>query len=134
MAGILFCIPLVLSAAEVHFLIKNLKNSHGVIRIAIYNSADTFVQPGKTFAACDSQGPLHNREVRVVCRLKPARYAAAMYHDENGNGKLDTNFIKIPREGYGFSNNAKISFGPPRYEDAVFSVSEDMEHDITLQY
>ncbi|MFH2129053.1 MAG: DUF2141 domain-containing protein [bacterium] len=116
------------------FLIKQLKNNNGVVRIAIYNSADTFVQPGKIFAVCDSQSPLQNRTARLVCRLEPGQYAAAMYHDENDNGKLDTHFIKLPREGYGFSNNARLSFGPPRYEDAVFSVSEDMEQGITLQY
>ena len=50
-------------------------------------------------------------------------YAAAMIHDENGNRKLDTNWMGIPTEGYGASRDAKGRFGPPRFEDAAFSYS-----------
>jgi len=47
-------------------------------------------------------------------------YAAKSYHDENGNGELDTNFLGIPTEDYGFSKNADGTFGPPDFEEAKF--------------
>ena len=41
-------------------------------------------------------------------------------HDENRNGKLDTNFLGIPKEGVGASNNPKSRFGPPSFEESMF--------------
>ena len=48
-------------------------------------------------------------------------YAISLFHDENGNGKLDT-MMMIPREGYGFSRDAAVRFGPPRFAAAAFAV------------
>lgn len=53
--------------------------------------------------------------------LKPGRYAAQIFYDENGNGKLDRALFGIPKEGVGFSNDAKIRWSPPKWEEAVFS-------------
>lgn len=48
-------------------------------------------------------------------------YAIAVHHDENSNGEVDTNFLGIPTEDMGASNDAKGSFGPPSFDDAKFS-------------
>lgn len=55
--------------------------------------------------------------------LECREYAVAVVHDENGNGKLDTNFIGIPREGLGASRNARRMFGPPTFDDAKVRIS-----------
>ena len=133
MVGVLWITPLMLSAAEVSLVVKNLKHHQGSIRVAIYDSAESFLKPGKVVAVCNSEGRII-KEARVVCELEPATYAAAVFHDENGNGRLDSNFMRMPQEGYGFSNNAKGSLGPPEYKDAAFPVVGDMEHPITLTY
>ncbi len=54
--------------------------------------------------------------------LPSGDYAVALFHDENGNGKLDTS-LGIPREGIGFSNNPRLLFGPPRFAAASFAVT-----------
>lgn len=54
--------------------------------------------------------------------LPSADYAVAMIHDENGNGRLDT-IMAMPREGFGFSRNPAIRFGPPRFDSARFAVT-----------
>ncbi len=53
--------------------------------------------------------------------LAPGTYALACFHDENGNGKLDTNWLGIPNEGMVASNHAKGRMGPPKFEDAKFA-------------
>lgn len=53
----------------------------------------------------------------------PGRYAIRLFHDLNGNGKLDKNFFGIPEEPYAFSNNASGSMGPPNFDAAAFEVS-----------
>jgi len=61
----------------------------------------------------------------LIENLKPGKYAVRYFHDENLNGKMDTNFMGIPTEGYGFSNNAVGKFGPPAFEKWLFEVSAD---------
>lgn len=53
--------------------------------------------------------------------VPPGNYAIAILHDENNNQKMDKNMLGIPKEGYGFSNNASGTFGPPSYKKASFS-------------
>ncbi len=53
--------------------------------------------------------------------VKPGDYAIALLHDENDNGKADRTLGMIPREGYGFSRDAKVRMGPPKFRDAVFT-------------
>lgn len=48
-----------------------------------------------------------------------------MIHDENSNGKLDTNFMRIPVEPYAFTNNAHANFGPPKYDKVKFDFVPD---------
>lgn len=61
----------------------------------------------------------------IIESLNPGKYAFRYFHDENKNKKLDTNWIGIPNEGYGFSNNAEGSFGPPSFDEMVFEISKD---------
>ena len=66
--------------------------------------------------------------------LAPGDYALAVIHDENGNGKLDT-IVGIPREGYGFSRNAPVRFGPPRFAAARFTVAgAETSERVTMRY
>jgi len=60
-------------------------------------------------------------EVHLVFENIPAgKYALSAYHDANVNGELDKNLIGIPKEGFGFSNDAIGMFGPPDFKDASF--------------
>ncbi len=53
--------------------------------------------------------------------IEPGTYALGVVHDENMNGKMDTNWLGVPEEGYGFSSGAKVSMSAPSFEDASFS-------------
>jgi uncharacterized protein (DUF2141 family) len=59
----------------------------------------------------------------ALCRFEKIAagvYGLSAFHDQNSNGKLDTNFVGMPIEDYGASNNARNLFGPPSFEDAKF--------------
>lgn len=58
--------------------------------------------------------------ILTLTGLKPGRYAAQVYYDQNGNHKVDKAMFGIPKEGVGFSNDAKIRMAPPKWEEAVF--------------
>jgi uncharacterized protein (DUF2141 family) len=70
----------------------------------------------------------------LIENLKPGKYAVRYFHDENLNGEMDTNFMGIPKEGYGFSNNAKGSFGPPPFEKWLFEISADKKISLKPTY
>lgn len=59
---------------------------------------------------------------RIDLKLPPGEYSLLLVHDENGNGRMDK-MMGMPREGFGFSRNAPLRMGPPRYEDVHFKVT-----------
>ncbi len=74
----------------------------------------------------------------AVCEfhgVAPGRYAVSAFHDENSNGKMDTNFIGMPKEGVAVSNDAKGHMGPPKFDAAAFQYSGGrLELKIKLTY
>lgn len=70
--------------------------------------------------------PIINKEVIVrIDSLKYGIYAIRVFHDENSNGQLDSNFLGIPTEDYGYSNNVSSWFGPPSWEKAKFIFNKE---------
>ena len=73
-----------------------------------------------------------DQKVQVIyANLVYGWYGISIYHDENANGKMDKNAMGIPKEAYGFSNNAKGLFGKPGYEDVKFQINSP-EKQITI--
>jgi len=97
----------------------DLARDAGEVVCALYDRAEAFPSEKSVFAASyvRVEGP------RAICRFEevPAgRYAVAVFHDEDGDRKLKK-FMGLPREGYGFSNDAAPStFGPPKFSAAAF--------------
>jgi uncharacterized protein (DUF2141 family) len=99
----------------------DLHSNDGEVRCALYSSADGFPDIF-TKAAKTTTAKITNEQ--AVCEFSavvPGDYAISAFQDENSNGKLDRNFIGMPKEGVGASNDAKGSFGPPKFDDARFS-------------
>lgn len=108
-------------AADLILEFKNINSKIGNILIAIYNTEESF--PSEKLAYKTLEVPA--REPSTVLRGIPeGEYALALIHDQNENGKLDTNFLGIPSEGFAFSNNPTIFFGPPSFSKAKFSVNK----------
>lgn len=116
-----------LSAATLDVEIQGI-NDGGILHLAIYNSKEVFESDRG-----DKPGSQSGIEAGVVKKIgkgtykgsfeiPPGTHAIGVYIDENDNEKLDTNFLGIPKEQYGFSNNAK-AFGIPKFEAASFSLN-----------
>ncbi|MFD0991487.1 DUF2141 domain-containing protein [Mariniflexile jejuense] len=100
--------------------VTNLKNNTGQVLVAVFNTEDSFLNKGFKSAKVK----IENNTCSVTFKNLPkGTYAISMFHDENNNNKLDTNFLGIPKEAYGCSNNAKGVFGPPKWENAKFEIS-----------
>lgn len=105
----------------------------GSLRCRLYSRGDGF--PGKP--PFDAERSVAVNAKTMNCSfsgIAPGTYAVALFHDENDDGKLDTNFVGIPREGVGVSNNKLRSFGPPSWDDAKFTLKGDVVLDVALHY
>lgn len=103
---------------------KGILNSNGFLMVALYNNRKSY-EGGADMAIAKEKATIVNNCSRVVFRNIPyGSYAAALFHDENGDGELDRNLIGIPKEAYGFSNNARGSLGPPDFDDSRFEVNK----------
>ncbi|MGC1685378.1 MAG: DUF2141 domain-containing protein [Candidatus Acidiferrales bacterium] len=120
---------------QIHVEIAGFRNDKGQVLCALFSSAGDFPKkPDKAVAHCTSI--ITNRH--AVCEflgIAPGTYAVSVVHDENSNGKLDTNFMGIPREGVGASNDARGHFGPPKFDAASFRFPGGrLELKITIAY
>ncbi|MDZ7741086.1 MAG: DUF2141 domain-containing protein [Bacteroidota bacterium] len=104
--------------ARLEIVIENLDNSKGSVKLDFRNSNDEYL---KGF----SQEISDNTCTIVIDGLDSGKYTFRYFHDENNNDELDTNWLGIPKEGYGFSNNASGTFGPPKFEKTLFKVKHD---------
>lgn len=75
-----------------------------------------------------------NKCLITVENLSKGQYAVRYYHDENMDGKMETNLVGKPTEGYGFSNNVIGKFGPPPFEKWLFKVDNDMKINLKPTY
>jgi uncharacterized protein (DUF2141 family) len=106
----------------IHVKILNIRNSTGSVACALFESPQGF--PSEYLLSATNVMIIKIRKAQARCDFEdipPGTYAMAVIHDENMNGKLDTNWIGIPTEGYGFSNNAKGLLGAPSFADASFT-------------
>ena len=113
--------------------ITNLRNGTGQFLIAVYNSADGF--PKKPEKAYRSLVITAQQSRFIIGDLPAGQYAVAIIHDENSNGKVDTGGpFGIPTEGIGFSRNPNISFGPPSFDKAAFTLQQNSAIEIRTKY
>jgi uncharacterized protein (DUF2141 family) len=106
-------------------IINGLENNKGKVMIALCNSEESF--SGANNAAFKGANAKINglKVVHIFDELPHGFYAIKVFHDINDNNELDVNFMGIPKEPYGFSNNARGRFGPPSWEDSRFEIKED---------
>ena len=119
----LLLIALPSNAANLTVTVEQVRNSRGEIRFAIFDIPSEFPQGNELYSK-HIPAQLGIVTIRFY-NLSPGAYAIAIHHDENSDGEMNTNFIGLPKEGYGFSNDAKVIFSPPVFEAAAFFMNLD---------
>ena len=127
--------PLLVSAqvpAELTLEVHGLRNANGLVRLCLTSDPHHFPDCQNDQAALRRTVPAAEAS-RITLSAHNGQYALALIHDENSNGRLDT-FIGVPREGFGFSRDAPVRFGPPRFEDARFTLEGSQTLVVTIRY
>lgn len=123
------------SGADITVTATDLRSSKGVVRACMTSNP-------KNFPKCRGDANAHSlivaasKSVTFTFRdVKPGRYAIALLHDENNNGKADRALMMMPKEGFGFSRDAKVRMGPPKFKNAAFDVTaQDQSQSIRMRY
>lgn len=106
-------------AAKLTLTVTDIANHEGTLMIAVHDEENYDGQP-----VAASMVPVSGGEVSTSFDLEPGMYAIKMFHDVNDDGEMGTNPFGMPTEPFGFSNNAKGQFGPAKWEDAKFEVTD----------
>lgn len=105
--------------------IQNIDAIKGKIIIGVFNTDKDFLKDGvaiKNYSIDVNE----TSETIIIDDLSKGEYAISLYHDENSDNECNRNFLGIPKEGYGFSNNVKPKFSPPSYEACKFLLTTDV--------
>lgn len=119
---------------NLHLEITGISKVEGQMMVAIYDHEDAYRKSELNQAVKAKAVPVNTHKMILKLNLPYGNYGIVVYHDENQNGELDTNFFGIPKERYGFSNNARGRFGPPSFEEIVFNFNPNQtRHSIELK-
>ncbi len=122
-----------LGAEETTVTVTGIESATGTIQIAFYDNADEYLDEVKV--ACSAIATVtEDGSISFTMNDCPQGiFAAALYHDVNGNGKMDKNILGIPKEPYGFSNNVMGTFGAPSFDKAKFDTRKVDKIEIALR-
>lgn len=113
--------PVSAKKASLKVEVQNIRVLKGAIYITLY-------RPGKDFpggnSIDDKKITVGGKSVQALFSVEPGDYAIAVYHDQNGNGKMDTRLFGIPKEPYGFSNNVRPVMSAPKFSACKFNVGD----------
>jgi uncharacterized protein (DUF2141 family) len=121
LAGLAPASPQVVEDAVVSVRVTGLESDEGSVRVALFDGPEGFTDEPAYAGTVAPEDLSAEWSVQVPF----GTYAVAVIHDRDDNGRLNTNFLGMPREPYGFSNDARGTFGAPSFEDASVSVAAD---------
>lgn len=105
--------------------IVNTESNKGKLYLYLHDNPEHFPREKEKAKKIEVVRIKNNKAQVVIEGLDYGKYAIAVHHDENDNDEVDTNFMGIPNEDFGVSNNATGFMGPPSFEDASFSVDSE---------
>jgi uncharacterized protein (DUF2141 family) len=114
--------------------VEGFRSDGGSCRLLLFDSEEGFPDSQAEAVAALSE-MIRGGEVVFRFRVRPGRYAIAILHDENSNGKMDKTWYGKPTEGFGASRNPKIGLGPPGFDESALMLDEQLNHSrIMLNY
>ncbi len=128
---LLFLLPDILNGQdnknELTLIVKNIRNNKGLVAVQLLDEEENVIEALYI--------DIKNKVASTIFHdISHGKYAVKIFHDENRNEKMDFNWLGIPKEGFGFSGNAKITFGPPDIKEFLFQVDADKKIIINMVY
>ena len=120
---------------SIHVHVHGLRNAAGTVKVVLYGpDPKSFLVKGEK-TDTEREPAIKGDMTLCVAAPEDGRYAVVVYHDENDNHKFDRNWIGLPTEGFGVSNNPSLFLAAPTFEESSFEVTGDMTSvDVDMKY
>ena len=119
----------------IHVHVHGIRNASGTVKAVLYGpDPKSFLVKGQK---ADKEREPAREGSMTLCVAAPeeGKYAVVVYHDENDNHKFDRNWIGLPTEGFGVSNNPSLFLAAPKFEESSFEVTGEVTHvDVEMRY
>ena len=120
---------------KVTVTVSEIRSTKGVVRACMTTDPKKFPRCRGVAGAHSAVVPAKGSVTLTFSGVQPGKYAIALLHDENENGKADRAMGMMPKEGFGFSRDAPVRMAPPKFGDAVFTVDgKDLSLSIRMRY
>lgn len=130
---LIFAVSLIAQETSLKISVNNIRNSKGTVKWAVYKDAAHF-NSNSGFADAGSVSAKKGTVTINTKNIPDGSYAISVYHDENNNSDVDFNFLGLPVEGFGFSQNPTLYFGPPKYKECVFTKKGNSVQNVKMKY
>lgn len=126
-------VKLICNSQSIVVHIENIRNTEGVLRIALFQNEQQFDNSKPVFSLCVIKKGISNRiTTTAFSNIAKGTYGIAILDDENSNGELDTRFF-VPKEGFGFSNFNDFSLNKPEFNDFSFKTDGKQNVEVTVR-
>lgn len=131
----LLAFPAGAEAADLSLSVEGLRNRTGTLSVCLFRDPGSFPDCGASKSAVRRTVPAAAANRPILFRdLPPGPYAVTVLHDENSDGRLDTNLLGIPKEGVGITTNRLPRFSAPRFEDGRFEMPAGRKQVVRIVY
>jgi len=131
---LLMLLPVVtLNAQDVEVIITGIRAEKGQIVIGVFKDNESFRKEESFLEKRFVKNGISNGEMRVKFSLEPGIYGLSLLDDENSDGKMEYNFARLPKEGFGFSDYYHTGLTRPKFDSFKFSIDQSKKRTITVR-
>jgi uncharacterized protein (DUF2141 family) len=131
---LLILLPAVtLNAQDVEVIITGIRAEKGQIVIGVFKDNESFRKEESFLEKRFVKNGISNGEMRVKFSLEPGIYGLSLLDDENSDGKMEYNFARLPKEGFGFSDYYHTGLTRPKFDSFKFSIDKSRKRTITVR-
>lgn len=133
MALLLLLPATTLRAQTVNVRIEGIRNEKGRIVIGVFKDSDSYLKEEPFVNKIFEKKSVTDGGLSGSFSLEPGVYGLCLLDDENGNGKMEYNFLGLPKEGFGFSDYYHSGIKKPKFDSFSFTIKKDETRNITIR-
>jgi uncharacterized protein (DUF2141 family) len=122
-----------LNAQNVEVIITGIRTEKGQMVIGVFKDDESFKKEVAFIEKIFVKNNISNGEMRVLFTLEPGIYGLSLLDDENSDGKMEYNFARLPKEGFGFSDYYHTGLTKPKFDSFKFSIDQSKKRTITVR-
>lgn len=123
---------MIMAQHKLNLNVEGVPIEKGTICYAVYTNKNSFLKFDKVYKSGTEKAEEGKTTIEIN-DLPDGEYAIAIFHDVNGNEKLDTNMLGIPKEQVAFTKGKLKMFGPPKFDECVFTLTSNIDLTVTLE-